>query len=533
MNSGNYFYSFDRSAVLFHALGLGFVLFGFTLQYFLLGNKSKSFVSQHVESKLDTIYQAVDVQTVDMQTAEADVKDNALYDYDDRANNSELEPEIMIPLMYEPMRGPPPRIGCSMAIDNDSGILAICGGLGTEKILSDACIYVSCVDTWISLSENGPRFMYANMFVNEGRLYLFGGIDDSSEPSSALYGYDFDSKEWVSMLIKSEECPPARFNASLCEASRGHFLLFGGRGQSGILYNDVWVLIVSEAGCMWERLDITSLAEMSPLPREAHSAAIVSSDSTDIMLIFGGCSDGNESLEDDTSILAFDISSRSWVHKEVVGDGPHPSALVGGSAHCMGEGGAGKILVVAGFDIHSSQKMTVSDTKLSELQECSSDFVSDTFNALYVLDTSEEPYVWLRTGVEWVGGGDATMPPGSRSFFGSAMDAQNGLLYIFGGLGHGLMEGKAQGGLCTLDCSVLTHPEKVEAEEVMEDQEEMTTETNLESHAPHACDLVEEFNFHLIRQSSEEDVATESAFASTAVSVAPLVPSGRRPAWCR
>ena len=355
-------------------------------------------------------------------------------------------PEVRLPLTYNPAVGPSPRIGCSMAIDNSSGIIIIGGGLGKGTMVSDVNAYSTCTDTWIPLTESNVRLMYANMAVSSGsRIYMFGGVNDVAEASDTVYGYDFDDKEWVAMTVTGPQ-PSARFNSSLCAVSLDCFALFGGRGSNGTLYNDVWIMKIMEDGDIsWECVG-ESCCELAPRPREAHAAVVAG----DLMIVLGGCSD----VEDDPPscmISAFDLSSKTWVVKNTAGDAPPVDCLVGGSMHYLGDG-TSTLLVIPGMPCPEALAGVAHGGTEEEPNE-SSYLVSDIFNSVFTLDISVEPYVWTRIAVEWVGGGDLTVPPGSRSFYGSALDVESGLLYIFGGLGIGSEQDPALGGLCVLDCA--------------------------------------------------------------------------------
>ena len=53
------------------------------------------------------------------------------------------------------------------------------------------------------------------------------------------------------------------------------------------------------------------------------------------------------------------------------------------------------------------------------------------FNQMHILDYGEKPWSWSEIEMEWRG--DWTMIPGQRSYFSSCYDAQDGLIYVFGG----------------------------------------------------------------------------------------------------
>lgn len=351
-------------------------------------------------------------------------------------------------LTYDPLCGPCPRVGCPMVLDKDSGIIIIGCGVGAEKIESEMCAFVTCTGTWIHFPQSYVSLAYASMVASRGRLYLFGGINDKLETNATVYGYDFDDKKWEPLGVGGNGNSPAgRFNCSLCEISADQFVLFGGRGCDGSLFNDVWSMDISDPDCItWERLDDFA-DKCAPCPREAHSVVMRGS----CMLVLGGSSELPEPQSNDF-IHVFDIDQRVWLKNSVVGDGPGRGSLVGGSAHRMGRGSE-KVLVVSGVS-----STVVDETTNSTSEDQDSCFVSDVFNSIFILDMSTEPYRWSRVAVEWIGGGDATMPPGTRCFHGSSFDEDSGILYLCGGLGSGLREGEAMGGMCTVDCSDLMMP---------------------------------------------------------------------------
>jgi hypothetical protein len=388
--------------------------------------------------------------------------------------------EPTFPLRSYPFDGPSARTGAAMCFDPDSGILAICGGMYENKFCRDFHLYVTPLDKWIQVTDDtGEGCLYANLLCFNGRICSYGGLKSKQEFSTEVRGFDFDKNKWEDLVCVTDQQPPPRFNATLTAVGPNHWVLFGGRGQDGVLYDDLWYLEITEdSEVMWEQIELSDNVSFltdseqfhskrksvrnprtqrtqsmtTPLAREGHSMVCLD----DRLVLIGGHTDSKTLSIPNGCVEVFNLETNQWSQVPTNGQGPEPSCMVGGAAHRIGE--TMKILVIGG-----SPGGTVPGVPVTE------SLCSDLFCPVYLLDFSVTPHQWTTLPIQWKGP-DLTMPPESRCFFSSCFDSASMCLYLHGGIN---LHGTEQTGLCFLDCHGLRQesPESEEAEAEGEGEE--------------------------------------------------------------
>lgn len=371
---------------------------------------------------------------------------------------TKMNDEPSYPLYCYPFDGPSSRTGASMCYDNQTGILIIFGGMYENKFCLDFHMYVTPIDKWIEVtSDMGEGCLYGNVLCFDGRVCVFGGLKSKNEFHTSIRGFDFESKKWETLKCITESQPSPRFNSTLTAVGPNHWVLFGGRGEDGVLFDDMWYLeITDDDEVIWEKIVVEESVAYTPqpynpkrklvnprhqvnqifhpLPREGH--AMVCMD--DSLVLIGGHSDSSTHTIPNGCVEVFNLETNQWSEVPTNGQGPEVSCIIGGAAYRVGD--TMQILVIGGSPGGTSPGVPVRES-----------LCSDVFCPVYVLDMSTTPYQWKLLPIRWKGP-DLTMPPESRCFFSSCFDSESMCLYLHGGMN---LHGIEQGGLCLLECNEL------------------------------------------------------------------------------
>jgi hypothetical protein len=436
--------------------------------------------STSAESLISSVLQSIPPPTDDQfSTQESQEKKlQKLIDEEQQFLKLAASAEPSFPLRSYPFDGPSARTGAAMCFDSDSGVLAICGGMFENKLCLDFHLYVTPLDKWIQVTENtGEGCLYANLLCFNGRICSYGGLKSKQEFHTEVRGFDFETNKWENLVCVTDQQPAPRFNATLTAVGPNHWVLFGGRGQDGALYDDLWYLeITEESEVIWEQIELLddisfissttsssssehchskrksamrnprtlSTQSILPLAREGHSMVCLD----DRLVLIGGHTDSKTHAIPNGCVEVFNLETNQWSQVPTNGQGPEPSSMVGGAAHRIGE--TMKILVIGG-----SPGGTVPGVPVTE------SLCSDVFCPVYLLDLSVSPPQWSSLPIQWKGP-DLTMPPESRCFFSSCFDSASLCLYLHGGIN---LHGTEQTGLCFLDCNGLLPLSPEEREE--------------------------------------------------------------------
>lgn len=206
---------------------------------------------------------------------------------------------------------PSPRAYVPLAYDAASELFVLYGGqLGVVGDVSDETwVYDARAGAWQrrSPAESPPALNAHALAYDAGsdRVVLFGGAGRDSRPRDELWSYDVDADTWTKHQAAG---PPGRGGARMAyDAGSDRVVLYGGRGDSGQLLNDTWLLDLDAE--TWTRVDV----EPSPPKRVFHQMAYDAA--TDRVVLWGG----DIRPYGAWGILwTFDTDTRTWTeHDEV------------------------------------------------------------------------------------------------------------------------------------------------------------------------------------------------------------------------
>lgn len=276
---------------------------------------------------------------------------------------------------------PVPRTGAVVA-PGAGGLLFVGGGVCRQRDtaaggrgwdtpaapVADYWAYARATQQWARAwpasrtLPNTTRFASA---VHARRLYVFGGVDEATDPehpvySNTLWEIDGTSSGNSNNGIRGPSSgpgayaivepavgspvPPARADHTAVVAG-GRMYVFGGRNETGVL-GDLWAYSFAER--TWAVVDAGGAA---PLPRYAHAAAVCAAaapDMSDVVVVYGGSS-GLALLG--TDVHAYSVGQRTWLALAPNGDAPsrraHASLACGANGELWLFGGvdeSGRVL---------------------------------------------------------------------------------------------------------------------------------------------------------------------------------------------
>ncbi|KAL3802643.1 hypothetical protein HJC23_011967 [Cyclotella cryptica] len=169
---------------------------------------------------------------------------------------------------------------------------------------------------------------------------------------------------------------------------------YGGRDGAGNRLNDLWILTTTDlTQAKWKKVKPDS--SNRPKPRVNPSIAHLDGK----IYVFGKTNKSRDEVD------SFSMVTHKWTREVTCGEEPTEQ-------DCQ---------------VHSLDKamklVTVSNTESSSC---------GMFNRLDILDVQTKPMTWAKVDLSWYC--DWMMIPGIRRLFCSAMDAERGLLYVFGGV---------------------------------------------------------------------------------------------------
>ena len=137
--------------------------------------------------------------------------------------------------------------------------------------------------------------------ISTGNLVLtvggtFYGGDNRFEYLNDVWALNVDANKWQKLKCTGKSQPGPRYGHAI--ALVGTYLyLFGGKGEAGIIYNDLWRLDMENSS--WELMQSSSAAP--PNPRFGHSMIAAE----DALVVFGGW----EGKTADNQVWLFDLST--------------------------------------------------------------------------------------------------------------------------------------------------------------------------------------------------------------------------------
>lgn len=252
---------------------------------------------------------------------------------------------------------PPARAFAPMVNDPDARRLLMYGGATFGDFFSDFVAlddfwsFDPSTNTWTQLFTNdGPGGRSgATLWLDDGTLYLFGGIDSYFQTHNDLWAYDLASEQWQSVIPDGESSsPPARHEAlSGGQLHAGKLTLYGGETVtedfSFVTLDDTWQY--DAALGTWQDITPAAADNISP-PRNLGAAALVG----DALYVHGGDVPGGElcgavfAQNPTEELWRFDLDSEVW---EQLTPGASPLARLKRS---RGVEVGGEMYVLGGYD---------------------------------------------------------------------------------------------------------------------------------------------------------------------------------------
>eukprot|EP01091_Cochliopodium_minus_P011938 TRINITY_DN3512_c0_g2_i1.p1 TRINITY_DN3512_c0_g2~~TRINITY_DN3512_c0_g2_i1.p1 ORF type:complete len:437 (+),score=118.84 TRINITY_DN3512_c0_g2_i1:43-1353(+) len=139
---------------------------------------------------------------------------------------------------------PPSRFQHSAVVAQRGGDIEmlVFGGIGEGKNLDDFWGYCFGTNKWSKLkiggnvpqARSGHSSFYSNRF-----LFIIGGKSNNSDDSSFHNLLEIDLDKLSGSVIKEENSPSVRFNASIVPFT-GEFYFFGGRNKEGKIFDELY-----------------------------------------------------------------------------------------------------------------------------------------------------------------------------------------------------------------------------------------------------------------------------------------------------
>ncbi|MEI6309141.1 MAG: kelch repeat-containing protein [bacterium] len=284
-----------------------------------------------------------------------------------------------------PSNSPPARDFHTLVYDNQSKKTVLFGGRTDSGYLNDTWAYDEVTNAWTNRNPTNPpppRNSHAMVYDSQnGKVILFGGLDDYGNLLNDTWAYDYISNTWTN---RNPTNPPlVRMDDAIAYDSQSNkVILFGGWGNSGKL-SDTWAY--NYATNTWTNRNSTN----PPPARDGHTMAY--DNQSGKLILFGGWGDSGK-LND---TWAYDYTANTWVNRN-----PTDSPLVCAFHAIAYDSQSNKLIVFGGWG--NSGKL------------------SDTWAYNYATN------VWTNR--------NPTNPPPARARHAIAYDSQSGKLILFGGL---------------------------------------------------------------------------------------------------
>ena len=182
----------------------------------------------------------------------------------------------------------------------------------------------------------GPRYGHTATVVDY-KIYIFGGRGPSGLLYNDLWCLDVETWKWT--LMPSTTAPPLA-RAGHSAAAVGNKLAFFGGWDGSAVFNDLWVYDI--AGRTWLKPKVRG---MLPRPRHGHSMVLTPAGR---LIVFGGWAQSDKGVPqylNDTRV--FDTGSMMWIRPRIVGEQPphsywHNAVMVGKHMVVLGGYGGNK-----------------------------------------------------------------------------------------------------------------------------------------------------------------------------------------------
>lgn len=217
---------------------------------------------------------------------------------------------------------------------------------------------ISRVPRWRNVSPQSqvggsPLAREATSFATDTsrkRLISFGGLHGDFVMNDlwvAQMQDDGSNPTWT-QLCSPTSCgtaPPARWGGvAVYDANSDRLILFGGRNNASVNYNDVWALPLNVANPTW-----TQLAPSGTAPAARWAGAAVYDTANDRMVIFGGQTDPDSTATRYNDVWALSLgASPAWT--QLTPSGTAPSARRSPAYDVAVVGGVSKMIVFGGYN---------------------------------------------------------------------------------------------------------------------------------------------------------------------------------------
>ncbi|KAA8494831.1 Tip elongation aberrant protein 1 [Porphyridium purpureum] len=175
------------------------------------------------------------------------------------------------------------------AMENGTSALLFAGREGYrflgDKYYNDLHIFDASRVEWLAVKDRGftrpePRAGHIGEMINNRQLFVHGGMDDGAKFYSDSWLFDTVSMQWTRTPYPDEPSPGTRESHASALVG-GAVVSYGGNGESGQLYNDVWVF--NTANLRWAGVPLTT----GPSPGVRTGAAMAPLDDRSLLVVGG------------------------------------------------------------------------------------------------------------------------------------------------------------------------------------------------------------------------------------------------------
>jgi N-acetylneuraminic acid mutarotase len=212
-----------------------------------------------------------------------------------------------------PANSPPMRYGAGMVYDEESDIIVMYGGIGSNgthhQSLNDTWAYDANTNTWTNMSPAVAPSAWTDYSFNirEGQRMTYDSKSDLVilfGPSRETWTYNYNSNTWTMMIHSPEEAPSGMDSA---------VLVYDEESGVSVLYGRPWGTYMGPPAETWVyNYTSDTWTQMSPLyfPFQRYRASAVYDSSADRIIMFGGSTYTYEMLLNET--WSYDYNSNTW-----------------------------------------------------------------------------------------------------------------------------------------------------------------------------------------------------------------------------
>ncbi|ANQ10080.1 Serine/threonine-protein phosphatase [Plasmodium coatneyi] len=244
---------------------------------------------------------------------------------------------------------PAPRFGHTATYLGNNKVAVFGGAIGDAgkyNITDDIYIYDLSQNKWKKIvTENTPsaRAAHAAACVDEQQLVIYGGATGGGSLSlDDLYILDLRKEQRYSwMTVPTKGVTPGRRYGHVMVFNKPNLIVIGGNNGQHTL-NDVWFMHVELPPFEWVQVIISNNCKAPP-PRVYHSADMCKEGpATGMIVIFGGRSAENKSLDDTWGLRQHRDGRWDWVEAPIKKGVPpearyqHTAVFIGSKMFILG-----------------------------------------------------------------------------------------------------------------------------------------------------------------------------------------------------